>query len=280
MHHHPRHDAVPACTLPAAAWAPTPTACRRRCSATVWPPGQPTTPTSHGRWWVSAAPAPAVQPEPRAPGRGIVSCGVLESLSRLVPSRTTVLPAHQCANCLHTRPRRHAQRVGGRQLDAGHAPVLAARRALLLQQPRILAADRHLGEGKLLGRGRLQRRLAPPAGACSSAGKPPRSLLPLLSSQSPLASLQLSNQSLGDYLQRNIFEPLGLNGTLYDTTNGAAGVHPSSVNNGGYVSILTAGSGSENGSLTWDSSWATWAPGVSDMSHYPGMAALTMGAGV
>ncbi len=48
-------------------------------------------------------------------------------------------PCHRC----------HTQRVGGSQLDAGHALVLQARRTVLLQQPRVLAADCAGGKGKL-----------------------------------------------------------------------------------------------------------------------------------
>ncbi len=90
---------------------------------------------------------------------------------------------------------------------------------------------------------------------------------------------QLSNQTLGDYLHQHVFKPLGMNGTFYDTTNGAAGIHASSIDNGGYVSILTASSGPQNGSLKWGQQTVTWAPGISDAPHYPGLNALTLGAG-
>lgn len=74
--------------------------------------------------------------------------------------------------------------------------------------------------------------------------------------------------------------PLGLNATFYDTTNGAAGIHPAALTNAGYVTTWTTASGGRSGAaLDWAQGAATWALGVSDAPHYEGLNALTLGAG-
>ena len=120
-------------------------------------------------------------------------------------------------------------------------------------------------------------RQLPPAATCHVASAVTHPLrLALL-----LCTWQVSNLSLGQYFEQHIFQPLGLNATFYDTTNGAAGIHPAALTNAGYVSTLTAASGPGAGGATldWTEGAATWAPGISDAPHYEGLNALTLGAG-
>lgn len=56
--------------------------------------------------------------------------------------------------------------------------------------------------------------------------------------------MQVSNQTMGDYLQTAIFEPAGMNSTFYDLSLGQGReVHRQFVWNGGYTTGIAVSAG-------------------------------------